>query len=79
MQSFKPSGVCANRIDFKVQDGIIEQVNFVGGCPGNLIGLTELIKGAKVEDIVEKFKGISCGGKKTSCPDQFAKALSEVV
>lgn len=77
MRSFQPSGVCANRIDFKIENGIIESVNFVGGCPGNLIGLSQLVKGSKVEEVIEKFTGIPCGNRSTSCPDQFAKALSQ--
>jgi uncharacterized protein (TIGR03905 family) len=79
MKSYHPSGVCANRIDFKIENGIIESVDFVGGCPGNLIGLSQLIKGSKVEDVIEKFKGIPCGNRSTSCPDQFAKALAEAI
>lgn len=72
---YKPSGVCSNSIDIQVQDGIIESVAFTGGCSGNLQGISCLVKGMKVEEAIQKLKGIKCGFKATSCPDQLARAL----
>ena len=74
--NFKPSGVCCKEIEFDIdENNIVKSVNFVGGCPGNLIGLKHLIEGRPADEIAEKLAGIPCGGKSTSCPDQFAKAL----
>lgn len=72
---YKPSGVCSSSIDIQVQDGIIESVTFTGGCNGNLQGISCLVKGMKVEEAIQKLKGIKCGFKATSCPDQLACAL----
>lgn len=72
---YKPSGVCSSSIDIQVQDGIIESVAFTGGCSGNLQGISCLVKGMKVEEAIQKLKGIKCGFKATSCPDQLARAL----
>lgn len=72
---YKPSGVCSSSIDIQVQDGIIESVAFTGGCSGNLQGISCLVKGMKVEEAIRKLKGIKCGFKATSCPDQLARAL----
>ena len=70
-----PKGVCSNAIDINVNNGIIESVSFTGGCNGNLQGISSLVKGMKVEEAIERLKGIKCGFKSTSCPDQLAKAL----
>lgn len=75
MESYKTSGVCSSEIHFEVKDGIISEVEFVRGCPGNTLGISALIKGLKVEEAIEKLKGIDCRGRGTSCPDQLAKAL----
>lgn len=75
MTTIATQGVCARAIEFDVQDGIVKSVNFIGGCPGNLIGISELVKDQSVDFVIEKLEGIRCGGKLTSCPDQFAKAL----
>lgn len=72
------SGTCSKAIDIEVKDGIVESVVFLGGCPGNLIGIGELVKGMKVEDVISKCEGIRCGYKNTSCPDQLAKALKAI-
>ena len=77
MQTFITSGVCAKTIEFKIEDGILQSVKFNGGCPGNAIGLSEVVKGMKVEDVVAKLQGTECGKRPTSCPDQLAKALKE--
>ncbi len=75
METYKTSGVCATEINFEVKDNVIENVEFVRGCPGNTLGLTALIKGMTVEEAVTRLKGIDCRGKGTSCPDQLSKAL----
>ena len=70
-----PKGVRSNAIDINVNNGIIESVSFTGGCNGNLQGISSLVKGMKVEEAIERLKGIKCGFKSTSCPDQLAQAL----
>ena len=75
MQTFKTTGVCAKEIQFDIEDNKIKSVNFIGGCPGNLIGITHLVKEMEIETAIAKLKGISCKTKETSCPDQLAQAL----
>lgn len=75
MEKYKTTGVCASEIQFEIKDSIIEKVQFIGGCPGNAIGVAHLIQGYKVEEAITRLKGIDCRGKGTSCPDQLAKAL----
>lgn len=76
---FKPQGVCANQIVIDVDNGIVNNIKFVGGCSGNTQGVAALVKGMKVTEVIERLQGIRCGFKKTSCPDQLAKALSQIV
>lgn len=76
--SYKTNGTCSRQIDFEVENGIVTDVAFMGGCNGNLKGISALCKGMKIEDVIEKLQGIRCGFKNTSCPDQFAKALSQI-
>ena len=78
-KAFKTSGTCSDRIDFEIEDGVIKSVNFSGGCEGNLSGLARLAVGMNALDAIERLKGINCGRRGTSCPDQFAKALQEAV
>ena len=73
--SYTPRGVCSQRIDFDVEDGIIRSVNFYGGCSGNTQGVSRLAEGRSVDEVIALLKGIRCGMKPTSCPDQLAKAL----
>lgn len=75
---FKPQGVCSNQIDIEVEDGVIKYVNFTGGCNGNLQGICSLVTGMRTEDAIEKLKGIKCGFKSTSCPDQLACVLEKI-
>lgn len=75
---YKPSGVCSSAIDIEVDDGIIRSVAFTGGCNGNLQGISRLVEGMKVEDAISRLKGIRCGFKNTSCPDQLARALESI-
>lgn len=76
MFSYKTSGVCSSKINIEINNNIIESVDFVGGCPGNLFGIGQLVIGMTVDEVITKLKGIDCGNKGTSCPDQLSKALS---
>ena len=75
--TYKTKGTCSRKIEIEVEDGIIKDVNFIGGCDGNLKGIAQLVKGMNTQDAIAKMEGITCGLKKTSCPDQLAKALKE--
>lgn len=72
---YKPVGVCSYEMIINVENDIIESVKIVGGCPGNSLGVSSLVKGMSIEDAIKRLKGIDCRGKGTSCPDQLAKAL----
>ena len=72
---YKTSGTCSQLIDFEVDGDVIKSVAFTGGCNGNLHGISALVTGMKVDDAISKLKGIKCGFKNTSCPDQLAHAL----
>lgn len=76
--TYKTKGTCSTAIDIEVNDGIIESVQFTGGCNGNLKGICAFVKGMRVEDAIEKLEGIRCGMKPTSCPDQLAQALKSL-
>ena len=67
---FQPKGVCSNAIDVEMEEGIIKSVEFTGGCNGNTQGISRLVVGMKAEDAISRLKGIKCGFKSTSCPDQ---------
>lgn len=77
MNNFDTQGVCAKNIQFEVENGIVKKVMFNGGCNGNLKGIATLVEGLKVEDVIQKLEGLTCGNKQTSCPDQLAKALKQ--
>jgi len=77
--TYKTHGTCSREIKFEVNDGVVSKVSFIGGCNGNLQGIGQLVEGMKVEDVINKLKSIDCGGRGTSCPDQLAKALEEVI
>ena len=72
---YKPRGVCSQLMRVSVEDGIVQDVQVIGGCNGNLKGIMSLVKGMRAEDVVEKLEGIRCGMKPTSCPDQLTKAI----
>lgn len=76
---YKTSGVCSREISFEIDetDGTISDLQFKGGCPGNAGGITRLVIGMKVDDVISKLEGVRCNLKATSCPDQLAKALKE--
>lgn len=69
--------VCSRNIQFKIKDGKVFDVVFAGGCNGNLKGIGRLVEGMTPEQVIERLRGVTCGGKNTSCPDQFAEALSQ--
>lgn len=75
MFQYKTKGVCAQMIYFDLEDNKVKNVQFIGGCNGNLKGISQLIEGMDVDDVIAKLEGTSCGMKKTSCPDQLAQAL----
>ncbi len=75
---YKTQGTCSSAIDIEVEDGIIKSVAFTGGCHGNLQGISRLVEGMQVEDAIARLKGIRCGFKNTSCPDQLARALASL-
>ncbi len=75
--SYTPHGVCSRQINIEVEDGIVQNVEYIGGCNGNLKGIGSLVKEMKVEDVIERLENIKCGAKNTSCPDQLAQALKE--
>lgn len=75
--SYKTKGTCSTQITFDINGDVITNVNFTGGCNGNLQGISKLVDGMTVDTIVEKCGGILCGFKSTSCPDQLARAVKE--
>ena len=75
---YKPEGVCSREMIFDIEGDIVKSVKIVGGCAGNTVGISSLVKGMKIKEVIEKLKGIPCGYKGTSCPDQLAKALEEI-
>ena len=77
--TYIPKGVCSSRIDLELEGDMIRSVAFTGGCNGNLQGISHLLQGMRVEDAVERLRGIHCGWKPTSCPDQLSKALTEAL
>ena len=74
---YKTKGTCSQRIFFDVEEGKVKNVQFVGGCNGNLKGIGALVEGMNVEEVISRIEGIRCGMKATSCPDQLARALKE--
>ncbi len=76
---FTPQGVCSKKIILEVENGIVGDVTFIGGCNGNLKGISALVKGMEVQEVIDKLSGIRCGFKNTSCPAQLAKALEETL
>lgn len=72
---YKTSGTCSQKIFFDVEDGKVSNVQFIGGCNGNLKGIGALVEGMPIDEVITRVEGIRCGMKSTSCPDQLAKAL----
>lgn len=76
--SYNTKGVCAVKLDFEVENGVVKNVRYTGGCDGNHKGLSSLVEGMKVDDVIERLSGIKCGGKNSSCPEQLANALKDL-
>ncbi len=74
---YKTKGTCSQHILFDVEDGKVMNVQFIGGCNGNLKGIGALVEGMNIDDVIARVDGIRCGGKETSCPDQLATALKQ--
>ena len=72
-------GVCSRLVKFDLNDGRVYNVEFLGGCNGNLKGIAKLVEGMEVQDVINRLKGTTCGFKNTSCPDQFAHALEQAI
>ncbi len=77
MPTYTTKGTCSKAIDFEIEDGLVRNVSFKGGCNGNTQGVSALVEGMPVEEVVKRLEGIKCGPRPTSCPDQLAKALKE--
>jgi len=75
MKTYYTEGVCSTEINFETEDGKLIHVKFEGGCDGNLKAISTLVKGMRIEDVIEKLKGITCESNPTYCPDQLARAL----
>ena len=76
---YKTKGTCSRMVIIDIEDDVITDCSFIAGCPGNTMGVASLVKGMKAEEAIEKIKGIKCGFKNTSCPDQLAEALTELL
>ena len=76
--TYKTQGTCSTHIELEVEDNVLKEISFWGGCNGNLQGIRALVKGMKTEDVIAKLEGIRCGNRPTSCPDQLCKALREI-
>ena len=77
--TYKTRGTCSQQIRFDLEDGVVKNVKFLGGCNGNLQGISALVEGMKAEEAIQKLSGIRCGFKATSCPDQLSRALKEAL
>lgn len=77
--SYKTRGTCSRQIDFEIDNGIVKNVSFFGGCNGNLKGIGALVEGRPAEEVIALLKGMRCGFKNTSCPDQLAQALEKAL
>lgn len=78
--TFKPSGVCCKEMAFEVDaDNKITSIDFIGGCPGNMIGIKHLVIGQDATEVANRLENIPCGSKSTSCPDQLSKAIREAL
>lgn len=76
---YQPKGVCAKMMQFRIKDNIVQDVEFVGGCNGNLRGISILVKGMHIQEIIPKLSGLPCGSRPTSCPDQMTKGLEAYI
>lgn len=76
---YKPQGVCSNEMTIEIEGDTIKKVTIEGGCAGNTVGVSRLVEGMKIQEAIKRLKGIPCGIKRTSCPDQLAIALEEII
>lgn len=76
---YKTRGTCSIAIDVEVENGIVKHAQFINGCPGNTAGISQLVAGMPAEEVIRRLKGIKCGNKPTSCPDQLALTLEETL
>ena len=76
---YKTKGTCSQRILFEIEEGKLTNVQFLGGCNGNLQGISKLVEGMDVQEVIRRIEGIRCGMKPTSCPDQLATALKNAI
>ena len=77
--NYQPRGTCSRQMTIEVEDGVVKSFQVMGGCHGNLQGISKLVEGMKVEDVIARLDGIRCGSKPTSCPDQLAQALKQAL
>ena len=77
--TYYPKGTCSKQMEVDLEDGVIKDVRVLGGCNGNLQGISRLLVGMPVQQAIERMEGVRCGGKPTSCPDQLAKALRQAL
>ena len=76
--TYQTNGTCSTRIYIDVEDGVVKEVSYEGGCNGNLQGISRLVAGMSIRDVLERLDGIRCGGRPTSCPDQLCRALRAI-
>lgn len=74
---FSPKGVCSIEMIFDIENNIINSLKIIGGCPGNTVGVSRLVAGKNIDEVIDMLEGINCGARGTSCPDQVAMALKE--
>lgn len=79
MKAFKTKGTCASEIVFDVVDNKVKSVRFIGGCGGQAVGLSNLVEGMDIDDVINRLEGVKCGSRGTSCPDQLAQALKREI
>ena len=77
--TYKTKGTCSQHILFEIEDGKLHNIQFLGGCNGNLQGISALVEGMDAQEVIARIEGIQCGSKPTSCPDQLAQALKEAL
>ena len=77
--TYRPRGVCSQLMEIEIEDGVVKSLKVTGGCSGHLQGISKLVVGMPVEEVISRLEGIRCGFKNTSCPDQLAKALKETL
>ena len=77
--TYEPKGTCSSRMTIDVEDGVVRSLHVEDGCSGNLQGISRLVEGMPVDDVIARLDGIRCGGKPTSCPDQLARALKQAL